>query len=467
MPGDLAVRLYQSIPPKAGSEGTIYGSNQEVYLKIEKELKDRIQDIEEVHLALYLFNNTRLYQVLRDLAKTASVIVTSTPLSAYDERKIATAKKIYEDLAKRYEPAEAGRNPDLLIYPHMYIWYGAEYAEAEASYSFHIKAGYVLYKDGSCKLILTSCNMSPGDPYHSELAVVLEDHSGSSAYSEAFKRFFQILESLAVPWKEYNAFTKDLADELQTVFAFTFIGKQGLQDWCGNTTNLAFFTGPFITICGEGSTRYARKKIVEAIKKAERRIYVCAQHAHDLSPFNGYEGATLIEALRAKKFENPSIEVKLLKQVSSKGLADKRRAAFVECHLSYAGVAQRVNKLVHDKFVIADDIVIVSTGNFTATQFAWGDRQMELKVKEDIQNVKNTVNSALKLYKHDANLVEVIPVQHRKGVAAKTTRIKKNDIFAEVNGFIVIEDGELADFLARHFENLWQHNLSQDVEVPR
>jgi hypothetical protein len=467
MSGDLVVRLHQSIPSRAGSEGSIYGSNQEVYLKIEKELKDRIQEIEEVHLALYLFNNTYLYQVLRDLAKTTHVIVTSTPLSAYDERKIESAKIIYEDLAKRYESAEASRNPELLIYPHMYIWHGAEYAEAEASYSFHIKAGYVLYKDGSCKLILTSCNMSPGDPYHSELAIVLEDHSGSSAYSEAFKKFFQILEGLTVPWKEYNAFTKDLTDVLQTVFAFTFIGKQGLQDWCDNTTNLAFFTGPFVTICCEGSTRYARKKIVEAIKKAERRIYVCAQHVHDLSPFNGYEGSTLIETLTAKKLENPSTEVKLLKQVSSKGLADKRRAAFVECHLSYAGVAQRVNKLVHDKFVVADDTVIISTGNFTATQFAWGDRQMELKVKENLRNVKNTVDSALKLYKHDANLVEVIPVQHRKGMAARTIRVKKNDIFAEVNGFIVIEDSELADTLARHFKNLWQHNLSQDVEIPR
>jgi phosphatidylserine/phosphatidylglycerophosphate/cardiolipin synthase-like enzyme len=467
MSRDLAVRVYPRIPSKASSKGSIYGSNQEVYLEIEKELKDRIQEIEEVHLALYLFNNQHLYQVLRDLAKTAHVIVTSTPLSAYDERKIGNAKIIYEDLAKRYESTEASHNPELLIYPHMYIWHGAEYAKAKASYSFHIKAGYVLYKDSSCKLILTSCNMAPGDPYHSELAIVLEDPSCSSAYSEAFKKFFQILEDLAVPWKEYHAFTKDLRDALQTVFAFTFIGKQGLQDWCDNTTNQAFFTGPFLTICGEGSTRYARKKIIEVIQKAERRIYVSAQHVHDLSPFNGYKDATLIEALTEKKLGNKDIEVKLLKQVSSKGLADKRRAAFVECHLSYAGVAQKVNKLVHEKFVVADDTVIISTGNFTATQFAWGDRQMELKVKEDLQNVKTTVDSALKLYKHDANLVKVIPVQHRKGMAARTSSVKKNDIFAEVNGFIVIEDSELASILVRHFDNLWKHKLSKDVKIPR
>jgi len=87
--------------------------------------------------------------------------------------------------------------------------------------------------------------------------------------------------------------------------------------------------------------------------------------------------------------------VKVLKQVSSPGLADKNRAAFVEARLNYVGVEQRENKFVHDKFVIADDTVIVTTGNFTATQFGLDKRQMEFNTGSgDLAAVERIIESA-------------------------------------------------------------------------
>jgi phosphatidylserine/phosphatidylglycerophosphate/cardiolipin synthase-like enzyme len=465
---DVIASVYVAIPEKASSEGSDVGSNPRVYYGIEQELKARESDIKEIHLALYLFNNPKLYQTIRGLAKSRqiSIVVISTPLAAYDEGKIESARQIYYDIAKSCKTPGTHGNLVFLIYPHMYIWYGAEYAEAKASYSFHVKAGYILYKNGSCKFILTSCNMSPGDPYHSESAVVLEDPSCSSPFSYAFKKFFQELETLAVPWCKYESLIGTLPRELQIVADFAFIGKHGLKNWVEEFTDTAFFTGPFIKIREKGSTHFAREKIVETIMGAEKRILVCGQHVHDIAPFNGYAGPTLIGALAEKKRDNPNLDVRVLKQVSSSGLADKRRAAFVECHLDYAGIKQRVNKLVHDKFIVVDDKIIVSTANFTTTQFGWGERAMELVVEQDINYARVVVNSALQLYGHPQSLVRLNPVIARKAKSQKT-KVVKQDIFAEVNAFVVVESAELAEKFARYFDNLWKHPLSRDVEILR
>jgi hypothetical protein len=465
---DITTRIYAAVPERASPTGSDVGSNPEVYYGIEKELKAGESDIREIHLALYLFNNPRLYQTLKSLARSRQidVVVTSTPLAAYDERKIENARQIYHDVAELCKNPSMRSNFIFLIYPHMYIWHGAEYAEAKASYSFHVKAGYILYKDGGCKLILTSCNMSPGDPYHSESAVVLEDPSCSSPFSYAFKRFFQELETLAVPWCKYASLIGALSRELQMVADFVFIGKHGLKDWVEEFTNSAFFTGPFIKIRGRGSTHFAREKIIETIMEAEKRILVCGQHVHDIAPFNGYAGPTLIEAIAEKKRNAPNLDARILKQVSSAGLADKRRAAFVECHLDYAGIKQRVNKLVHDKFIVVDDKVIISTANFTATQFGWGERAMELVVEQGVDYVKTAVNSALQLYRHPQSLVRLNSVRTRKTRSQKT-KVVKQDIFAEVNTFVIVESAELTEKFVKHFDNLWRHQLSRDVEILR
>jgi len=458
--GDLKVKIYGEVPPLASSEGSSVGSNPKIYNRIKNEILSNVQNIEEAHFALYLFNNIDLLGVLKQVARAGSVTVTSLPLSGYDERKIGRAQKIYDELKGGLE------NFKLLIYPHMYVWYGAEYAGGTPSYSFHVKVGYITYKDGSSKIILTSCNLAPGDPYHSETAVIVDDPSSSTPYSSAFKEFFNQVEQLAIPWSHYSNSVQKLSKQLQLAFDFAFIGKYNLKDWRGRFLDNAFFTGPFITINNMGSTWYARKKIVDLIMSVEKRLLVAAQHIHDIAPFNGYTGETLISAIIEKKGANPSLEVKVLKQVSSKGLADKRRAAFAECHLSYAGIEQKANKLVHDKFVIADDTVLVTTSNFTATQFGWGDHKMEFTIESDYRTVSDVVDVALSLFGHPRDLVTINPSRSRRSMKEKT-KVTKLDVFAEVNGFIIIEDESLANALAEYFYKLWNHSLSERVAVPR
>jgi len=466
MKTEVSFKVYKNIPPMS-REGYKVGSNQAIYNAIRDEIEEKMNRIAEVHLALYLFNNENLFNLLQEISSYAPVTVISTPLSAYDSRKIGLAKVIYGKVAEKCKSTTSKDSFRLLIYPHMYVWYKAGYAELGASYSLHIKAGYIAYKDGSNKLLLTSCNMAPGDPPHSETAIIIDDSTGKSHYSEGFKKFFQEMEKSAVPWCSYNEYTHNLQEDLKAVFAFSFIGKHTLTDWNEDFVNYAFFTGPFISIRGRGSTHYAREKIIELIRSAKRRVLVCAQHVHDIAPFNGYDGLTLISALALKKSKDQEIDIRVLKQVSSRGLEDKRRASFVECHLDYAGVEQRANRLVHDKFIVADDTVAITTSNFTATQFAWGERDMKLSLKISPDEVKKVVESALSLYGHPKHLVRVEPVRSKKLGSKSTSRVVKKDIFAEVNGFIIIRDKQLADELASYFDELWNHKLSEDVEILR
>ncbi|RIJ63335.1 hypothetical protein [Rummeliibacillus sp. POC4] len=40
----------------------------------------------------------------------------------------------------------------------------------------------------------------------------------------------------------------------------------------------------------------------------------------------------------------------------------------------FANISQKYNyPLIHDKFIIVDDLLIVTTANFTSTQFAWAE----------------------------------------------------------------------------------------------
>lgn len=454
----VEVRVYGRAPSDYSAQGTDYGSNLKIYHDILNEIKQEEEKIKEVHLALYLFNNLHLLNELIKLKnKGVEVVIISLPLTGYDRRKIKAAREVYDAVLKS--------GLELLLFPHMYVWYGAEYAGGGASYSFHVKSGFIKYKDGSAKAFLTSGNLAPGDPTHSETALFIEDENSRSPYIEPFELFFKEVEQRSKRYKDYKNQVDGFADDLQQVFDFAFVGGSNLISYTANEARYAFFTAPFISIDGIGSNHYARLRIVRAIKSAKSRVLLCAQHVHDISPFNGFEGETVIKALIEAKANNTDMDVRVLKQVSSAGLADKRRAAFVECHLEHAGVKQRENKLVHDKFVVADDIVIVSTSNFTATQFGWGERRMEFKTGiNNFAIVEKVVAKANVFFGNTPKSVECRLVKKRKG--KPEVKVVKTDTFSEVNCFVELRDSKLADNLEKYFNSLWNHRLSGDIKIP-
>ncbi len=451
-------RVSNHAPSSYSPRGTPQGSNAKVYMEVVNELKTRKEDVNEVHLALYLFNNMDLCRTLCEVAKSgADVTVTSIPLTGYDHRKIKFATEVYKRVL-------TDGKVKLLVYPHMYVWFGAEYAGGGASYSFHAKAGLVKYKDETCKLLLTSGNLAPGDPTHSETAAFM-DATNSSPYAQVFDSFFSETEGRAKPFHEHNQLVKNLPPNLAQVFDFSFVGSLNPVDYAASHMSLAFFTAPFITVGGKGSNHYARERLIDLISSANNRTLVCAQHIHDIAPFNNYEGQTIIRAIIEGKASNPKLDARVLKQVSSKGLADKRRAAFVESHLSNAGINQRVNRLVHDKFIIADDVIAITTGNFTATQFGWGRKWMEYKTDvNDLEMVQEAVSAAGSFFGTPEERVKAVRTKPAK--KAPKVKVMKDDVFSEVNAFIIVKDEVAANQLASYFDSLWRHSLSEDVPIP-
>lgn len=416
-------RPHFCIPESKGRslEGSCHGL-------LDKLLKE-LESAREVHIAAYLFNNPLYYESVQDLANNGcKVRITSLPIEGYAERKVKITgleeKKSAMEFAREvYGQLSSHKNIELQIFPHLYSWYGALYAGGGASYSFHVKAICAKFDDNTQKNIIASANFKAGDPPHSENILVVED-TESSEYSNTFNTYFKDLKNIAIPQEEYLHNYKTRGDQMN----FHFLGKERLLPI--NDYKNCFFTTPYYQYTdGDmilGSNHYAGNRIIEIIDSAKERVWVCSQHFHDLVSFDP-ERETIISAIYKKYLEDPSVKFRFLKQVKHSSLADKRRAGIAETLFQYVmNAPQRFNRHTHDKFIIVDNQLIVSTANYTPTQFAYGIRKMKYAV--------------------DGN------------------RYVKEDYFSETNGFMIIPDnGELLTQYEAHFENLWKGG--EDIKI--
>jgi len=418
----MPFRAYCRIPEKPkGSVRKIEGSSPQLLYDLMEELKGAI----EINIATYLFNNPLYVDFLVRLASTGTKIsITTLPPMGYNNRP-KTVDGLGDRVSARqlaveaFNRLEATKNITLSFFPHQYVWYGALYAGGGASYSFHVKAISALFDGGLHKCILSSGNFLSTDPYHSDNILVID---GEEEYSNSFIRFFTDLASFSIGSEAFKGNFTNYADE----FLVQFHGRE--RDIKHTDFENCFFTAPFYLVDGVGSNHYAGNKIIELIQKAKTRIWVCAQHFHDIISFD-QERSTIIKALYDKSISEPNIEYRFLKQVPHSSLADKRRAGIAETLFKFVMKAdQRYNRLTHDKFIIADNTLLISTANYTSTQFAFGARKMD--------------------FKDEAN------VKHRK-----------TDNFAEVNGFAIIPNcpENLLQTYKTHFNSLW--DSGQEIEL--
>jgi phosphatidylserine/phosphatidylglycerophosphate/cardiolipin synthase-like enzyme len=381
-----------------------------------QDLKSELKGAKTINAALYLFNNPSLYSFFKNMAASGTdVNVVSLPLRGYTNKKVKieslgkTSKMI--EAEKIYSKVLSEGHIHLYIFPHMYSWFGALYAGGGPSYSFHVKAFLADFGEKLQKCIISSGNFSTGDPPHSENLLVIENEE---TYEKGFNQFFNDLLQRAIPYEKYLG--KGPLDDFQ------FNAKNIMIDIQSDVFSKAFFSSPYYRIDGVGSNHYASQKIIEMLEKAKSRIWICSQHFHDALPFDP-DAKTIVSALKRIKEVNPKLEVLVLKQTTSAGLADKRRAAIVESIFQYyMKVKQRFNRLVHDKFIIVDDDKInVCTSNYTPTQFAWSDKR-------------------------------TVEFKDEKG--QKHTKI---DTFSEVNAFAILENvPEVVKQYESHFWRLWK-----------
>ncbi|MDD4980783.1 MAG: hypothetical protein PHC54_05930 [Candidatus Omnitrophica bacterium] len=389
------------------------------------DLFKELRGAKEIHIAAYLFNNPAYFSFLEQLASLGCKIkITSLPLSGYNNKKVSVngrrGKVSPRHIAKQiYNKISSTRNMSLYIFPHLYAWYGALYADGGASFSFHVKAILASYKNDRTKCILSSGNFMFGDPQHSENLIVLESMPKVEA---AFRDFFKDLEKYSVP---YNIFLKEF-NTSRKEFLFSCAGREIHKN---KVFNNCLFTAPFYYYDEDGSNHYVLKRIINLIKKAKTRIWVCAQHFHDLSSFDP-NASSVINAIYTKFCSSPAIEFRFLKQVPHTSLADKRRAAIAETIFQYVMHAgQKYNNLAHDKFMIIDNTLLISTANYTSTQFAFGLRKMEMG----------------------------------KGKG----KIVKNDNFSEVNCFVIFPNcpRHILNQYIEHFNYLWDNGEEIKIEL--
>ena len=385
-----------------------------------------LRGADEINIATYLFNNPIYFEFLSELAKEGcKVNVTSIPMLGYSDKALKVEgfeeKVSGRHIAKIvYQGLQDTSNMRLRIFPHKYVWYGALYMGGGASYSFHVKAIYAKFPNNKNKCILSSGNFMFSDPYHSDNFIVFEN---MQSYENPFKRFFRDLEKFSIPYDQYNLQFKTLEDE----FLYSFFGKEIEIDSSEHIN--CFFTAPFYFYENIGSNHFAGNRIIDLINNAQQRVWVCSQHFHDLISFDP-ERETIIKALYEKFLSNPDINFRFLKQVPHSSLADKRRAGIAETLFQFVLKAdQRFNRLAHDKFMLIDGILLISTANYTSTQFAFGSRRMTAGKGKD--------------------------------------RIVKQDYFSEVNGFAIIPNcpKEIMAIYENHFENLWQKGEEINIKL--
>ncbi|PGK39125.1 hypothetical protein CN907_13365 [Bacillus anthracis] len=243
-----------------------------------------------------------------------------------------------------------------------------------------------IFPDERVKCISSSCNFAFGDPKHSENMIVVENEQNTT---NMFNVYFNMLDNHSIPLEDYEA-DRDPMKDIR--YAITPINIKDTFQTC-------YFTAPFIEYEGVGSNHYVQQRIIEFIKGAQTRVYICAQHISDINSYDRSSGSIVKELCSKAKDDN--LDIKVLKQTRSfhQAQGDKTKSTERELH-RYSNVQQKcLHPIIHDKFIIVDDAVLITTANFTNSQFAWHkDRLMRYEIKEEerivrVQNTFSEVNS--------------------------------------------------------------------------
>ncbi|WP_310877819.1 phospholipase D family protein [Priestia megaterium] len=383
-----------------------------------KKLTEELEGAKKISISFFLYNNPYLHTFIEEMAKNGCEInIYTIPLNGYDVQKKRLYKSNYADKdaveTSKLEYAQkvydkilsSSFNINLNIFPYTYIWKEQRFSRGSDLYSLHNKSILAEFSDG-WKCITSSCNFALGDPPHSDSFLVINGDSNNNAV-RIFKEYFSILDQISLSYSDYCKYSENYYD-----FDYS-VSVVNLKD----TFITDYFTAPFIKYDGVGSNRYVHNKILEMIKSAQERIYICSQHFGDILPFNPRDGS-IVEAL--KKVEK-KVDIKVLKQTRPWHQASPMRTDKTEKELRiHSNISQKVwHPIVHDKFIIVDNKVLVTTGNFMPTQFAWSDnRTMKYIVGgEQYERVR---------------------------------------VFSEVNSYHFLEDAHITENYEKHFNHLWE-----------
>lgn len=398
-----------------------YGSSKEILIDLFKFIEKEKENLSEIYLCLYLYNNEILHNKMKELALSGiSVKVISLPLEGYDTKypkdiydpqtntvlyqnatKYSLAQKVYNDII-----GFNNRNYMLYVFGHTYVRSSRmkNFARGTLPYSLHTKSFFFKLRDGRTITGLTSSNLAVRDVSKDELMILMDDTPQTRQDSELFFQTLLKNSTLITEWKNPNP---------------NFCYHMDCIDTGIPACN--YFASPFFT---DSPVRMA-EKITSIIRMARQRIYVCAEHlaAYNYRDLSGNIQPGLFHAI-FEKCQN-GIPVRCLSQtyVDANGYSHGQRspqntAMFRQLIKQMDRLPQcfyAVNKNVHAKFIVVDNTIIVSTANYTPTEFLYG------------------------------------PVKIDRFESPELAGVTYDGIFSEVSHFIILEDANAAEQLIRFF----------------
>lgn len=358
------------------------GSSPITTLRLCAWLKNNINNIASIKLAMYLFNNPYLFETLKELANAGCIVdVYSIPLEGYDDAKpmdikdnitgISLGKHTKYDLAETIYSETVNHptpNFSLHIFPHMYLRSKKvrSFSRGNMPYSLHCKTCLIKFRDGTYYAGLTSSNIAVRDAQKIELFNLSTIKGAEISSAEDFYMGLQensINLNIFDPNADYNHY------EI-TMRPIPVISK-------------ILYTAPFY----ENSAQLFEERIIQMINRATTRIVVAAQHvsAYDYSYYTNIQNNTVRQnrpgfLTSVLEKARQGIQTTILSQTytdrdGNHGCrAPENPAAFINfttaarnsnnCHYY-------VNANLHAKYIIIDNIVITTTCNFTPTQFIY------------------------------------------------------------------------------------------------
>ena len=395
-------------------------------------LRNNASIIQEVYGCLYLFNNRVLHEELKKLSSDygVKISIVSIPLEGYDDKSpqkiidlitreplFAQPKTKFDLAAEMYQEfllAGFPKNYKLYVFPHMYLRSSRvnAFSRGAMPYSLHAKSFYIKFKDGSGNVALTSSNLAVRDQVKSEILVIASDFKREEDKTAA--KFFDDLIRNSIDYSKFNP---------QGNYFDYQIAIEQVGPLFGN-----FYIAPFY----DDSPNRAETYLARLLSTAKRRIYISAQHIcsyqytfpneyHSGKPGFTRQAGILQSVLDARL---RGVDIHLLSQTFVDELGDShgcRRPSNVSQFQAFIGRCKQLgiknyaaNDCVHWKFIVVDNTVVITTCNFTPTQFIY-------LPQVDIPRFDN------------------IPGIQYKGV------------FAEVGQYLVIRDEEIAESLIAQF----------------
>lgn len=415
------------------------GGSPKILEFIKDYLLKRASKITGIDICLYLFNNIGLHKLFQELAAFGiTVNVISIPLEGYDKNKPKhiinedDGKKAYRKAKSKFDLAvpiyqsfleKPVENYSLYIFPHMYIRSAKTntFSRGNLPYSLHIKSILIKFRDGNCAIGITSSNLAVRDIVKEENIIIVE---GKDIYNQASIDFFTDLISQSIPIKDFDENLDWKKYELDTLPQPKNRGN--------------FFIAPFY----KDSPLMADTFIKNEIRKATERIYISGQH---IAAYK-YEFPTEYKSNNPGRLIKKDGFLKAVLNKASEGLnvvclsqtfidpngstlfvtkegrtVNTRKPAnvskfreFVNQLTKYDNMFYMINEYIHSKYLLIDNTLIVTTCNFTPTQFIYID--------------------------------EVdIPEFGYKG------------IFSEVGQFIIIRDKAMVNKYSDNFRDYWNH----------